>query len=416
MIAKNKKVVLDNGLRLLFIPHVGSNVSSIGFAVNAGSYFEDAPVAGISHVVEHLISRSGKGPSLRQEIHQIGAILDAATSISQTYYHLFSFDEDLVDVTKTLIQSVYFPNFREEDLRFSLESVLSEMAYTREVQEYEMLRGLMWKDHKLVKPIVGTKDSIFSLTLSDVTKYHQKLYTAKNSSVIVIGQEFPEDLEVLLKTIPNTREVKPVEMDASVKKPSYKVFQDGNLRSALTLGFPTRGYRGLGEDRHIFNLAATILKSQFNQQLGKYGLIYDVDWTWNVFPDTGDFIIVLEDLSDDRLLAVTEKCLSLLSNWREVSVSQSEFDSIKKHRILRIKIGESLIEALPLFTKNFSSSEDAHTYDETIGVYTAATIDDTYATLAKVLLSDKPYVVVNLGVNSVPLLGKVNQLLEDYYR
>jgi predicted Zn-dependent peptidase len=274
----------------------------------------------------------------------------------------------------------------------------------------------MWKDKRLSRSIVGSKDSVLGVGLKKLKNYHKYYYSANNSSVVIIGPAFPDSLLKALEEIPANPELNFFSVDLSVKKPDFRIFQERNLHSNIAFSFPTKGYLGLGEERHVFNMAASALNDIYVMRLAKMGIIYEANWNWNIFPESGDFIIFLEGLDHDHVLPALEKGFELISTWPQLAISQKEFDLLKEHKLLELIIGASLTDALPLFTRNFASSEKAHTYEEATDVYKKATLGQTLETVKKVLLSAKPYTVVNLGADSMEKLGRVSQFLEKYYK
>jgi len=415
-IPKNKKHILENGLRVLFLERKDAQTTAFGLAINAGPYFESESETGISHLLEHVIGRQDiGGGSFREKVYKNGGVVNAATSVSQTFYHLYTFSEKVLDNAGTLIDAVYFPEFSQDALSLSKQSVLSEMAFGQDFSPYEVLRSMMWKDDKLKRSIVGTKDTILGVDMKKLKNYHKSRYVANNTSVVVIGSSFPEGLVENLEKIPLDGNLEAPKIDNSFKKPGYRIFQERNLHSTIAFAFPTNGYLGLGEERHLFNIAATALNDFYISTLGKSGLVYEANWNWNVFPESGDFVIYMESLEKEHVVNALEKGLELVAKWPKLKLNQKEFDVIRNHIILNLNINTSLVDSLTLFTKNFSSSEEAHTYDEAIGVYKNAKLEETMETTKKVLLTDKPFVVVSLGADSLEGLGKINQTLTDYY-
>ena len=82
---------LPNGLRLLTasIPHARS--ATVSFYVGAGSRYEGAAEAGISHLVEHLCFKgSERWPTARaisEAIEGVGGVLNAGTDRELTVYY-----------------------------------------------------------------------------------------------------------------------------------------------------------------------------------------------------------------------------------------------------------------------------------------------------------------------------------------
>src|SRR5690349_6715195 len=82
---------LDNGLRAVIIPMPHASSVSVSVYVGAGSRYEQAAEAGLSHFVEHL---AFKGTSDRPrpqdisiEIDSIGGTMNAATDREYTVYY-----------------------------------------------------------------------------------------------------------------------------------------------------------------------------------------------------------------------------------------------------------------------------------------------------------------------------------------
>src|SRR3989344_8280272 len=109
----DKKVVLKNGLRLLFLQQKQANTAALGLAVDAGPYFENETESGISHLLEHFIGRQkgGRGKSLRESVYENIGVVDASTSVTQTFFHLYTLAPKLVENANILIDGVYFPEF-----------------------------------------------------------------------------------------------------------------------------------------------------------------------------------------------------------------------------------------------------------------------------------------------------------------
>ncbi len=85
-----EKTVLSNGLRVVssHMPHVRS--VSLCLFVEAGSRYESAENAGISHFVEHLLFKgTGRRPTaleISEAIEGIGGVLNGGTDKEMTVY------------------------------------------------------------------------------------------------------------------------------------------------------------------------------------------------------------------------------------------------------------------------------------------------------------------------------------------
>ena len=177
MIEANKQIILKNGLRILFIKDRNAKVDALGIAVNAGPYFEDEGKEGISHLIEHTIGRLKNSElTFREKVYEKEGIIDASTTVFQTFYHLYTNPEKLLENAKLMVDGIFHSKFDNASLGFSKESVISEIAFSEEFSSYEVLRSMMWKDPRLSRSIVGSKDSLLGVTLEEVNKYHKYFF------------------------------------------------------------------------------------------------------------------------------------------------------------------------------------------------------------------------------------------------
>lgn len=407
---------LKNGLRLLFIEDKSSDISAIGISVGSGVYYENDGQVGISHLLEHLIGRSERGDdSFREHVYKNGGILEASTSVFNTFYYLTCLSTDLSGLTKIVIDGIYNPKISEKLLNDSKESIVSELAYTQNVEPYEVLRSLMWKDSSLSRPVVGTKSSTMTISISDLSDYHHKHYNPGNTSVVVVSQSLPYQLVEILENLPNRLKISVPKVNTAVKRPAFRLFQERNLSNAIVISFPTKGYVGIGEGRHYFNIAASALSDLYISELGERGMIYGESWLWNVFPENGDFIIYIDDIDHKHIVSTLKGVINIVDDWTKKPFDLDKFELIKKHKILDLKTHTSISEKITLLTRNFSSSEEVHTYEEAIRVYEKAEIKEVLESFESILLTQKPFVVVSAGVDSDGEVGEIEKFLEDYY-
>lgn len=416
MNSKTDQFELKNGIRIFYIKSE-SKSSGMGIAVPSGIYWEKPEEAGTAHLVEHLLSRLEvyDGKDMREAVYENGGVYDASTNNLFTFFYLYSLNEDLSKSSETLIKGIFYPNFRSGALEKSKESVVSEMAASQKLVSYDVIRQMMWKDTKLKKPLLGEKEILLSLNLDQVKKYHRERYFEGGISVVVIGPKFPDNLKGLLSEIEINKTSQNQRVLVKTESPGYRIFEEGNTHSTLTFAFPTIGFRDVEEEKYLFRLAASLLSDVYISELEKYGLIYKNSWVWNALPDAGEFILELPELDPEHTFSVLRIALSLFENWTDLKVSKSEFENVKKQRMLAVSLSEDLDEILPVLTRDFCVSNNAHTPNQAIEIYKNADLKNTLRTASKFLLTTKPYLVVSLGNDSLKFSSEIRKLLDEYY-
>src|SRR5579863_40108 len=85
-----ERATLANGVRILTaqMPYVRS--VSIVCLFGVGARYEDAPLAGVSHFIEHMLFKGSErfptAQSISEAIEGVGGVLDAATDKELTVY------------------------------------------------------------------------------------------------------------------------------------------------------------------------------------------------------------------------------------------------------------------------------------------------------------------------------------------
>ncbi|HYJ12796.1 MAG TPA: pitrilysin family protein, partial [Thermomicrobiales bacterium] len=84
------KTMLPNGVRVVTGPMTGVRSASLIFYYNIGSRYEPAPIAGVSHFLEHMLfkgtERRPDPMTISEEIESVGGLLNAATGRESTSY------------------------------------------------------------------------------------------------------------------------------------------------------------------------------------------------------------------------------------------------------------------------------------------------------------------------------------------
>ena len=188
-----KRFVHASGLRIVTeeVPSVRS--AAVGIWVNVGSRDETPAVAGASHFLEHLLFKGTTRRSaleISSSIEAVGGEMNAFTSKEYTCFYARVIDTDLpmaIDVVSDLITSSLVSAL---DVDVERKVVLEEIAM-RDDDPSDLVHDLYaetyYGDTQLGRPILGTVESIKTMSRNAVFNYYKKRYLPQDLVVAVAG-------------------------------------------------------------------------------------------------------------------------------------------------------------------------------------------------------------------------------------
>jgi predicted Zn-dependent peptidase len=184
---------LAGGLRVVteFVPSVRS--ASVGVWVNVGSRDEGPTVAGAAHFLEHLLFKATPtrtSVEIAQAVDAVGGELNAFTAQEHTCYYSHVLDEDL-ELAVDLVADVVLNGVCDAgDVAVERDVVLEEIAMRDDDPEDtlgEVFLSAMFGDHPLGRPVIGSIDSVSSMTRNQLQSFHVRRYVPERMVVAVAG-------------------------------------------------------------------------------------------------------------------------------------------------------------------------------------------------------------------------------------
>ena len=187
------KQVLDNGLRVIYLPIEGVRSASVGIWVSAGSRHEEPQEQGISHFIEHMVFKGTARRSsldISEEMDSLGGGLNAYTTREYTRYYAQTLGENAAAALDILTDMLMHPLFDENELELERGVILDEMAMYEDSGEdvaHEKLCAAVWPQSSLGCPIAGIPETVSTLTAGDLHRYRQCHYTPERMVVVAAG-------------------------------------------------------------------------------------------------------------------------------------------------------------------------------------------------------------------------------------
>ncbi len=195
------RTTLPNGLAVLVVPRPGFQKKLCYLAVDYGSIHRrctvdgqpfDAPM-GIAHYLEHKLFDM-PGRDISAEYAELGGFPNAFTGYDMTAYHFYC-TEHFEKCLQLLLEFVSTPYFTEETVEKERGIIQQEILMNQDSPDtviFEQQAAVMYKNHPVREPILGTAESVQDITPEVLTRCHQAFYHPGNMLLCVVGDVDPE--------------------------------------------------------------------------------------------------------------------------------------------------------------------------------------------------------------------------------
>ena len=201
-----KEYRLKNGLKLIVQPDRRSPVVINQIWYKVGSVYEPPGLTGISHFLEHLMfkgTKNLKDGEFSKIVASGGGSENAFTSFDYTgYYQKWG--------KQNLETSLRLEAERMTNLLFSNDSVEKERQVVLEERTlrvddspkgmaYEKLQQLAYSGTPYGSSIIGSREDISSISISDLKNWYSKYYHPNNATIVIVGDVDPDNTFALVK-------------------------------------------------------------------------------------------------------------------------------------------------------------------------------------------------------------------------
>jgi predicted Zn-dependent peptidase len=199
------RTTAPNGLVVLTERLPGVRSAAVGIFVRTASAHERPAQLGISHLLEHMVFKGTERRSAQQlalELEVRGGGLDAFTGRDYTSYQAHVLDADLPLAVEILTDLVRRPLLRQSDLESERNVVLEEInavADTPDDLVFELHAQTLWPRHPYGYSILGTRDTLESLSAEDLQALHRAGYYRGNCVIAAAGQVNHDQLLTVLE-------------------------------------------------------------------------------------------------------------------------------------------------------------------------------------------------------------------------
>ncbi len=338
-------ISLPNGLRVIYLHVPYTRAVHCGFVIESGSRDDLSEQWGMSHFVEHMIF---KGTSRRKTFHivnyleSVGGELDAYTTKEKTYLHASLVSEYFDRAVELLTDITFHSIFPEKEIAKEKQVIAEEIDMYRDIPDEAIEEDfdlMIFPEHGLGHPILGTKDSIQTFTQSHLIEHIRRTYTSDRIVFGVIGnvskKELQRVMDKYLAPLPllGGKAVRKQPMLAQLGRKEVPIDHE---QAHVLLGGRAASVQ---DERHFSSLVLNNLLGgpAMNSRLTlnireKFGLAYNIQSFYRSYTDAGMWGVyyACDNNSLDRIRKLVMK---ELKDLRENPLGTVRFNQVKRQLI-----------------------------------------------------------------------------------
>ena len=297
-----EKITFENGFRLLLSEDSRAKSCSMGVWVGSGSCYESDDTAGISHFIEHMVFKGSalySSENIASISDRMGGELNAYTDKECTCFYTRVLSADAPAAFELIADMVTSPRLDADDLELEKGVVCEEIAMY-ESNPADLCADLFYlvafPEHKLGKNVLGTRDSVNSMT-PDMLRTHMDRFYSPASTVACFCGKFERDKIIALCkryfSSPANKSAIPALPKADFC-PGVHIFDKKTEQNQIVIGFSAPS---LGSDsRFACQLIASMLGGSASSRLFRrlreeQGLVYSVDACASSYLSAGVFAV-----------------------------------------------------------------------------------------------------------------------------
>lgn len=385
-----EEYILDNNLKVIY-KHTDSELTSICISINAGAGVEKVKY-GLAHATEHMVykgTRSRTEKQINEELSNIFGFNNAMTNYPYVIYYGTLLKDDLSKGLELLSDIVINPSFIAEGFKEEMDVIKEELKeWDEELEQYceDKLFYNCFDDRRIKYPIIGTKESLESITLDDIKKFYKENYFPENTSIAIISSLEGEDVKKIIdmyfgkwkvQNIQREQTSNKMHFEVPVENPKIGIFNDkrDGIKTCRVQIVSPIGHLNQNEMRclRIFNQyfgegTNSILYDTLRTQ---NGLVYDV-----ITKIANENYIKLYKITFntgkenvDRTIGLVKECiekLDSLEQYRDMKQIEQLIKNFKLKRLFREE--QSIILAKELATYDSMFGDYKIYTDEIIGL------------------------------------------------
>jgi predicted Zn-dependent peptidase len=346
-LAPPRRTEYASGLRVVTEEMPTMRSVAFGVWVGVGSRDERPAIAGSSHFLEHLLFKGTQTRSARQiaeAFDAIGGDLNAFSAKEYTCYYARVLDRDLAMAVEFMCDMIQRSTIGSADMEAERQVILEEIHMHEDDPGdliHDVFAETLWQGHPLGRPVLGTSETIASMTRDQVRRFYRRLYRPEHFVIAAAGNlkhdTLCELVETNMDTGPRVSEGQAPKVRAGGDVP--RAFSSTALRRRPTeqahLALGTTAYSRRDPERFAFGVVNSVLGGGMSSRLfqevrEKRGLVYSVYSYHSMFAETGLFAVYAgtTPVRAEQVLSIVREQMADIADG---GLTDEELDRAKGH-------------------------------------------------------------------------------------
>ncbi len=358
-----QKTTLKNGLRIIAVPQRSSQAVTVLALVGTGSKYETKETSGISHFLEHMYFKGTKNRptalAVSETMDKLGGVFNAFTSEEYTGYYAkvaaLQFETALDWVSDIYLNSLLPRKEIKKERKVIIEEINMYLD-TPMLYIGELWKSLLYGNQPAGWDVAGTKESVSSISRSQLFDYMGSQYVARNTIVCIAGKISPPQVknkvkEYFSKIKTAENRPKPAVLEKQGKPQLLLRFKKTD-QAHLALGARTF-YNLFHPQRFAAELLGVILGGMMSSRLfteirEKLGLAYYVRTNVEADTDTG-YLVTLAGIDNSRVDKAISTILREYQKMARIKVPVAELKKAKENLKGKLSLGLEASDAKAFF-------------------------------------------------------------------
>jgi predicted Zn-dependent peptidase len=362
---------LPGGLRVFSEPLAEATSVALGLWIRAGSRDENDEVAGISHLMEHMLFKGTPDMDalgIAQAFEGIGAQENAATGEEYTLLYARFLPEHLGRALDIMSDMVLRPTLA--DLEREREVIVEEIKMYEDRPDQladEYLSSLIFHEDPLGRPIIGSAETVRGVDHDTLEDFHTSTYTSSNVFVVAAGKLDPEEVERMVEEkLSGLPEGEPFMREAKPTSPASRIFFKFKETEQYHVSLGSLGIPAKSEDRYAMAALNNVLGGGMSSRLfqevrEKRGLAYAVFSYHQGYSDAGAIKTYVGSTTgnvEEAVSVIVEQLVRVMDEAVEEEELERTKQQLKSSTLLALestsarmnRIGRSIITGAELLT------------------------------------------------------------------